>query len=225
MEPVGLKCPNCGAPISSSVERCGNCGTYFLFQDNVPTPRSSYECPECKVSIGAGSYVCCNCGKVLTTDPKELGILRGEQKRIRFFHNERLNSAPIEIRQKLQPDEYVYCVVEAKEGVGVKYTASKQHFVVTDKRILVHKGAGLFSKPMAREISYDSIAGLAYEDFVDLGFTLAGVRTFKENENLTITFPLFSPEAENFRTCFETAFEDHRLQRKDIMALLCFASV
>jgi len=225
MKPIGLKCPNCGASISSSIERCSYCGTHLMFRDNVLTPTSMHECPNCRASIGSGSFICCSCGRVITSEPKELNILRGEQKRIQFFHNERLNSTPLEIRQKLQPDEYLYYVVEAKEGVGVKHTVSRQHFAVTDKRILVSKGAGIFSKPVAREIPYENIAGLAYEDLSHLDFTLLEVRTFKENENLTITFPLFSSEASDFRICLETAFNNHRLQRKDITALLCFATI
>jgi hypothetical protein len=203
--------------------RCEYCGTYLIFRDNMTIIKSSSECPECKASIGTGSFVCTNCGRVLATDSKELSILKAEQKRIQFFHEERLNSIQ-EVRQELGPTEYVYCVVEGKEGV--KY-GLKRKIVVTDKRVVVCNESGIFKKTLAlqREIPYDVVAGLAYEDELDLNFTLASVRTFNDDERLTITFPLSSSGAQNFRASFETAFENHRLQRKDILSLLCFAKV
>lgn len=230
MQPISLKCPNCGAPISSQTMRCKYCRTHLLFRDNIVALEKSYKCPECGTSIGTGSVICIGCGKVLTTDPKELNIFRAEQKRIKFLHNERLNSLPEEVRQRLEPDEYVYSIVEGKEGV--KYGKKKQ-FIVTNKRIIVHHAGSGYTRrgltwhkvgPEIREISYDGVVVIGSEDKVDLDFTVVVVRCFKEDENLVVSFPLFSSDAEDFATSAEIAFDNHRLQRKGIMALWCFAN-
>lgn len=224
MQPIGLKCPNCGAPISTQIMRCKYCGTHLTFRDNMVALESSGKCPECGASVGTGSFICIGCGKVLTTDPKELSILRAEQKRIRFLHNERLNTLPEEVRQRLESDEYVYSVIEGKEGV--KYGKKKQ-FIVTDRKIIVYHEKGIFSKtPVIREISYDNVVEvLIPSDMVDLDFTVAAVQCFNKADNLVISFPLFSSDAEDFSTNAEIAFDNHRLQRKSIVALLCFAKI
>lgn len=223
MQPIRLKCPNCGAPISPPTMRCRYCGTHLTLRDNIVTLKSLYKCPECGASVGIGSFICTSCGKVLTTDPRELKILRAEQKRIRFLHDERLNSLPEEVRRSLEPDEFVYSVIEGKEGV--KYGKKKQ-FIVTDKRIIVYYEEGIFHKtPVMYDFSYDEVVAIGSEDEVDLDFTLVGVRCFNDDESLVITFPLFSSDAEDFVTNAEFAFDNHRLQRKDIIALLCFANV
>lgn len=223
MQPARLKCPNCGAPISPQTMRCKYCGTHLTFRDNVVALKSSYKCPECGASIGTGSFICTSCGKVLTTEPKELSILRAEQKRIRFFHDKRLNRIPNEVRLRLEPDEYVYSDVAGKEGV--KYGKKKQ-FIVTDRRIIVYHEKGIFSKtPSTRQVSYDDIVAIDNLDEVGIDTTVVVVQCFNENNDVIVSFPLFSSDAEDFTESAKIAFDNHRLQRKDITALLCFANI
>jgi len=227
MQPAAIKCPNCNAPISSQSKRCQYCGTQLSFRNNILTLEKECICPDCGESIGSGSYFCIFCGKLLTRKPRELSILRIEQKRIQHLHNQRLSLIPEAVRRMLEAREFVFYVVEGREG---SKRGKKKLFIVTERRIIVYfpgKAQGFFSRrqePELREIKYDEILEvLIPSDVPELDLSLAAIECFKEEDKLLIFFPLYSSEPKRFSEAVDTAFNNFRLQRKDINAILCFA--
>ena len=57
------QCPKCGAPVSSGIKFCGNCGRQLNWTtQNQTLPISQYYCPRCGAPVYFGNQICQNCG-------------------------------------------------------------------------------------------------------------------------------------------------------------------
>jgi len=211
-----LKCPNCSAPIPPGTLKCQYCGSYLVVQNNALSLQSMTTCPECQAPIGGGSFICINCGKLLTNDSKELNIAKTMQKRIRFLQNRWINLLFQVVRERLEPEEYIFHVSGAKGGF---LRGKDRQNVVTNKRIIRYHGGKFYV------IQYDNIVTISdpIADFVgDMAFYTVVVTTYQGD----VSF-LFSDlsTADGFSRTSSLAHDNLTFKKKDIMAFLCFADI
>ena len=233
MHLVAQKCPVCNAPIPDKNSRCPYCGTYLNYVNNIHLENKPSKCPTCGENLGIGTFLCVYCGSVLTKNPRELDILRTEQKRVRHLLRKRLDKIPKELINKLESNEFVYSVVNGKQG---SKRAKEKFFIATDKRVIIYdpnesyKKSGLFSwtksAPEINEILYDEIVQVLMPSNVpELGVSLAAIDCFDEEKKLLVYFPVDSPDSERFSDAAKSAYENYRFRHKEIMAILAFSEI
>lgn len=208
MIPIPLKCPNCGAMIPRETMKCQYCGASVILAQDGSTlvPRKQNVCPKCGNSIADGSWFCVMCGEVIT---KEVNHLKQIQKKLRF-QQESLRKDMQEIRDKIEPDEFIYFLFQHKGFLANKY------FVVTDRRLIKYELYGqCWEAPLSEVVS---IGNPKFESYGSMGYrNTFTLQTFGE----TVTFDFGEGNCWQFHTAVHQALNDYTLQKKDIRAVIC----
>jgi len=154
-----------------------------------------------------GSWFCLGCGEVLARDVNHLKQI---QRKIRF-QQESLRNDILEIRDKIEPEEFIYFLFRYKGLFANKY------FVVTDKKLVKYELFGQYWEAPWSEVV--SIGNPKSESFPSLGTYTNSfeVQTFNE----TVTFDFGEGNCWQFHTAVHQALNDYTLQKKDIRALVC----
>lgn len=207
MIPIPLKCPNCGAMVSRETMKCQYCGASLILAEDGSTllSRKRTACPKCGNSIADGSWFCIACGEITTKDSNHLKQI---QKKIRFQQESLKNDVP-EIRDKIEPDEFIYFLFRYKGLFANKY------FIATDKKIIKYELFGKYWEAPWSEVV--SIGNPEFESFPSGGYRSSfKVQTFNE----TVTFDFGENSCSQFHTAVHQALNDYTLQKKDIKALV-----
>lgn len=140
---IVLRCPNCGASIEKGQMKCQYCGAELvLLQDGSSFKfRSETTCPKCGAINEKSSWFCLSCNEILT---KDVDMLRELQKKIKF-EQERIKSGYMssQMREKLEPDEFIYSLVNFKNSDNI--------YIITDKRIIKNKN-GKYEEALLSEV-------------------------------------------------------------------------
>lgn len=208
MKAVALKCPNCGGLLERDNKKCVYCGAEVVLSPDASffRFRSEMACPKCGNINEKSSWICLNCNAILTKDIDMLKELQGKIK----FEQERTktNFMPSWMREKLEPDEFIYFVV--KMGGDIFYA-------VTDKRVIKNKLGNFEEAPLSEVVSIDP------PTFRPVSHSVTGwfeVNTFHG----TITFDCFG--VGDARLCgtlhawVNKALTNHNLRKKDPRAIL-----
>lgn len=209
-----LKCPHCGAPIPRETLRCSYCGTQVvLLQNGTLTMKNTTSCPNCGDPCERDSWFCMNCGTLLTDDPRELGILKEQQRKLRFKQEKVKELLPKEIKRELEPDEYIHFYYK---GIGTP------HEVVTKNRILRFDTGWFIKRENWKRAPWSEVVSIS-EPYGGLaGVWSLNVTTFNE------TFALVFQEVANaikFRSFCVKALANHNLRKRDIEATICSLSL
>lgn len=209
MIPIPLKCPNCGAMVPREATKCQYCGASLILAEDGSSllSRKRIVCPKCGNSMADGSWFCLGCGEVLARDVNHLKQI---QRKIRF-QQESLRNDILEIRDKIEPEEFIYFLFRYKGLFANKY------FVVTDKKLVKYELFGQYWEAPWSEVV--SIGNPKSESFPSLGTYTNSfeVQTFNE----TVTFDFGEGNCWQFHTAVHQALNDYTLQKKDIRALVC----
>jgi hypothetical protein len=203
MIPIPLKCPNCGAMVSRETMKCQYCGAGLILTENGSAllSRKRIACPKCGNPVAEGSWFCVVCGEIVT---KDVNHLKQIQKKIRFQQESMKNDMP-EIRDKIEPDEFVYWLFVYKGLLANKY------FVVTDKRLVKYELFGEYWKAPWSEVV--SIGNPQFDGYSNKFV----VKTFEG----AVTFDFGESSCWNFHNAVHRALNDYTNQTKDIRALIC----
>lgn len=109
---TALRCPNCGAELVLLPD-----GSSFRF-------RAETVCSKCGAINEKSSWFCVNCNTILT---KDIDMLKELQKKIRFERERAISYMPSWMREKIEPDEFIYFVFKM---------GGNDFHAVTDKRII-----------------------------------------------------------------------------------------
>lgn len=207
MKVVELRCPNCGAMVSRQTMKCQYCGaSLILAEDGSAVYRKRIVCPKCGNPVAEGSWFCIVCGEIIT---KDVSRLKQMQKKIRF-QQEKLKEDMPEIRDKIEPDEFIYFLFYYKGILSNKY------FVVTDKKLMKYELHGQYWEAPWSEVV--SIGNPEFESYGSWGYkNKFEVQTFKE----TVSFDFGESSCAQFHANVHRALNDYNLQRRDIRALIC----
>ena len=212
MEARVLKCPNCGALMSTHTTRCEYCGAYIYFQNDTFALHNLIKCHTCGASVGEGSLLCVGCGTILATSPTDIESLKEIQKRITFIQKNLKEKLPSLMREKLNEDEYIYFIELAK------YVDT----IVTDRRIMrfTRESKGnpvdkLEDIPYSEVVSVGNVETVPLPPFSEMGWKFVDLVTFSGS----LKFVIVSNGAE-FQRAVQVALDNHVHKRKDINAII-----
>lgn len=205
---TALRCPNCSALISRDQNKCEYCGAGLIISPDGSffSFRSQSKCPKCGAINEASSWFCVNCRTILT---KDTDMLKELQKKLKFEQERAKGFMPLWMREKLEPDEFIYFVF--------KLRGKDNFYAVTDKRIIKNKSGKYEESPLSEVVSMSNPQ-------VKTGFfsvsSFFRVNTFHG----TIVFDGFSVEDAQYcgilNAWMKAALENYNLRKKDVRALV-----
>lgn len=206
---IALRCPNCGGYISREQNKCNYCGADVIISTDGScfSLRSQSKCPKCGAVNEASSWFCANCGTILTRD---VDMLKELQKKIRFEQKRTESCMAPSMKEKLEPDEFIYYVFYWTKG-------GDRFYAITDKRIIKSRAGKYEEAPLSEVVSIG-------DPQVKTGFfsvsSFFEVNTF----NKTMVFDGFGvgDAAHCGKLCgtMRIALENHNLRKKDIRAVI-----
>ena len=213
MRAVELKCPHCGAFIPREISRCNYCGTHVILEKNAFAMEKLASCQSCGSPCEQDSWFCVNCGAILTSDSRELGMLKEQQRKLRFMQTKVKDQLPKEIKRELKPDEYVHFHYK---GLGTP------HEVVTEKRILKFSTGWFIKRENLKSAPWSEVVGISEPWGGIANVWFLDVTTFAETFRLDFQG---IADAIRFRNFCIRALGNHNLRKRDILSTICSLSL
>jgi len=192
-----MKCQYCGAELVLLPD-----GSAFKF-------RSETVCPKCGAVNEKSSWFCVSCNTVLT---KDIDMLKELQKKIRFEQERAISYMPSWMREKIEPDEFVYFVFK----IG-----GNDFYAVTDKRIIKSRHGKYEEAPLKDVVSVGPPRVKT-----GLGIFVPSVTSFFEVNTFhgTIVFDGFGMQDAQFcgilNSWVKFALKNHDARKKDVRLLI-----
>ena len=187
-----LKCPNCGATVSRDSMNCAYCGAGItIAQDGLHfLPHKQAACPKCGNTIVEDAWFCVNCGQVTTKDVQHL---KQVQKKI-VFEQSCLKEVLAEINGRLEPNEFVYYVINSDY--------SKDCVAVTDKKLINYQHKRYWNALLSEIVAVREPENDGYKNTMT-------VQTLNGNETLN----LGCADSWRLRSALVQALDDWTYQR------------
>jgi hypothetical protein len=208
---VVLRCPNCGALLDRGQMKCQYCGAELILLPDGSSFRFRSEtvCPKCGTINEKSSWFCVGCNTILT---KDVEMLKELQRKIRFERERAVSYMPSWMREKIEPDEYVYFVFKMRDN---------DFYAVTDKRIIKSKHGKYEEAPLSEVVSIGPP-----QVKTGFGFFTPSVTSFFEVNTFhgTVVFDGFGVQDAQFcgtlNAWVKIALENHNTRKKDARALI-----
>ena len=200
-----MECQYCGAELVLLPD-----GSSFRF-------RAEKTCPKCGAINEKSSWFCVSCSTILTKDTE---MLKELQKKIRFEQETLISCMPSWMREKLEPDEFIYFVLYEEMG-------GNNFYAITDKRIIKSRHGKYEEASLKEVVSIGPVqTKQAVRTFIPpvIGFFHVVISFFEvKTSRGTIIFEFEGYETTAcgiFHAWTTISLENYTAQKKDVKALI-----